>query len=148
MGRVTYLLRKTQNIGWVLALGEGHTDGGQTSALFHPITQSHWDKCFWSPSELGTGLIAGGDALPAPQHALLPFSRTLLKNSPPNLYERIRMVTDSLEEMLQSNQGPCGKHTACPMGQQKRDRACKDGEPGCHPPHQRSYGPGRMLWSH
>ncbi|NXC43563.1 CARL2 protein, partial [Penelope pileata] len=33
---------------------------------------------------------------------------TLLKNSPPNLYERIRMVTDSLEEMLQSNQGPCG----------------------------------------
>lgn len=118
------------------------------SALFHPITQSHWDKCFWSPSELGTGLIAGGDALPAPQHALLPFSRTLLKNSPPNLYERIRMVTDSLEEMLQSNQGPCGKHTACPMGQQKRDRACKDGEPGCHPPHQRSYGPGRMLWSH
>ncbi|NXK49419.1 CARL2 protein, partial [Chauna torquata] len=33
---------------------------------------------------------------------------TLLKNSPPNLYERIRRVTDSLEEMLQSNQGPCG----------------------------------------
>ncbi|OXB57249.1 hypothetical protein ASZ78_016424 [Callipepla squamata] len=33
---------------------------------------------------------------------------TLLKNSPPNLYERIRMVTDSLEEMLQSSQGPCG----------------------------------------
>lgn len=33
---------------------------------------------------------------------------TLLKNSPPNLYERIRMVTDSMEEMLQSNQGPCG----------------------------------------
>uniref|UniRef100_A0A8C4KB72 Capping protein regulator and myosin 1 linker 2 n=1 Tax=Dromaius novaehollandiae TaxID=8790 RepID=A0A8C4KB72_DRONO len=33
---------------------------------------------------------------------------TLLKNSPPNLYERIRRITDSLEEMLQSNQGPCG----------------------------------------
>ena len=27
------------------------------------------------------------------------------------------MVTDSMEEMLQSNQGPCGKHTARPMGQ-------------------------------
>ncbi|XP_009569535.2 capping protein, Arp2/3 and myosin-I linker protein 2 isoform X5 [Cuculus canorus] len=33
---------------------------------------------------------------------------TLLKNSPPNLYERIRQITDSLEEMLQSNPGPCG----------------------------------------
>ncbi|NXX98887.1 CARL2 protein, partial [Centropus bengalensis] len=33
---------------------------------------------------------------------------TLLKKSPPNLYERIRQVTDSLEEMLQSNPGPCG----------------------------------------
>ncbi|XP_068811663.1 capping protein, Arp2/3 and myosin-I linker protein 2 isoform X4 [Struthio camelus] len=33
---------------------------------------------------------------------------TLLKNSPPNLYERIRRIIDSLEEMLQSNQGPCG----------------------------------------
>ncbi|KAM6117910.1 LOW QUALITY PROTEIN: capping protein, Arp2/3 and myosin-I linker protein 2 [Pterocles gutturalis] len=33
---------------------------------------------------------------------------TLLKNSPPNLYERIRRITDSLEEMLQSNPGPCG----------------------------------------
>ncbi|XP_014802415.1 PREDICTED: leucine-rich repeat-containing protein 16C [Calidris pugnax] len=33
---------------------------------------------------------------------------TLLKNSPPNLYERIRQVTDSLEEMLQSSPGPCG----------------------------------------
>ncbi|XP_074958225.1 capping protein, Arp2/3 and myosin-I linker protein 2 [Phalacrocorax aristotelis] len=33
---------------------------------------------------------------------------TLLKNSPPNLYERIRRITDSLEEMLQSSLGPCG----------------------------------------
>ncbi|KAM9268865.1 LOW QUALITY PROTEIN: capping protein, Arp2/3 and myosin-I linker protein 2 [Cariama cristata] len=33
---------------------------------------------------------------------------TLLKNSPPNLYERIRQITDSLEEMLQSSPGPCG----------------------------------------
>ncbi|XP_061863544.1 capping protein, Arp2/3 and myosin-I linker protein 2 [Colius striatus] len=33
---------------------------------------------------------------------------TLLKNSPPNLYERIRQVTDSLEETLQSSPGPCG----------------------------------------
>ncbi|NWS72027.1 CARL2 protein, partial [Crotophaga sulcirostris] len=33
---------------------------------------------------------------------------TMLKNSPPNLYERIRQVTDSLEEMLQSSPGPCG----------------------------------------
>ncbi|XP_075289838.1 capping protein, Arp2/3 and myosin-I linker protein 2 [Opisthocomus hoazin] len=33
---------------------------------------------------------------------------TLLKNSPPNLYERIRLITDSLEEMLQSSPGPCG----------------------------------------
>ncbi|XP_042653361.1 capping protein, Arp2/3 and myosin-I linker protein 2 isoform X2 [Tyto alba] len=32
----------------------------------------------------------------------------LLKNSPPNLYERIRWITDSLEEMLQSSPGPCG----------------------------------------
>ncbi|XP_014736171.1 PREDICTED: leucine-rich repeat-containing protein 16C [Sturnus vulgaris] len=33
---------------------------------------------------------------------------TLLKNSPPNLYKRIQQITDSLEEMLQSNPGPCG----------------------------------------
>ncbi|NWH72122.1 CARL2 protein, partial [Piaya cayana] len=33
---------------------------------------------------------------------------TLLKNSPPNLYERIQQITDSLEEMLQSSPGPCG----------------------------------------
>ncbi|NXX17832.1 CARL2 protein, partial [Podargus strigoides] len=33
---------------------------------------------------------------------------TLLKNSPPNLYERIQRITDSLEEMLQSSPGPCG----------------------------------------
>ncbi|XP_010192106.1 PREDICTED: leucine-rich repeat-containing protein 16C-like, partial [Mesitornis unicolor] len=33
---------------------------------------------------------------------------TLLKKSPPNLYERIRWITDSLEEMLQSSPGPCG----------------------------------------
>ncbi|XP_009890705.1 PREDICTED: leucine-rich repeat-containing protein 16C, partial [Charadrius vociferus] len=33
---------------------------------------------------------------------------TLLKNSPPNLYERIRQITDSLEDMLQSSPGPCG----------------------------------------
>ncbi|NWR62425.1 CARL2 protein, partial [Bucorvus abyssinicus] len=33
---------------------------------------------------------------------------TLLKNSPPNLYEWIRQITDSLEEMLQSSPGPCG----------------------------------------
>ncbi|XP_019360847.1 PREDICTED: capping protein, Arp2/3 and myosin-I linker protein 3-like [Gavialis gangeticus] len=32
----------------------------------------------------------------------------LLKNSPPNLYQRIRKKIDSLEEMLQNNQGPCG----------------------------------------
>ncbi|NWU71373.1 CARL2 protein, partial [Pterocles burchelli] len=32
----------------------------------------------------------------------------LLKNSSPNLYERIRQIMDSLEEMLQSNPGPCG----------------------------------------
>ncbi|XP_031977727.1 capping protein, Arp2/3 and myosin-I linker protein 2 isoform X4 [Corvus moneduloides] len=33
---------------------------------------------------------------------------TLLKNCPPSLYERIQQITDSLEEMLQSNPGPCG----------------------------------------
>ncbi|NWT11134.1 CARL2 protein, partial [Vireo altiloquus] len=33
---------------------------------------------------------------------------TLLKNSPPSLYERIQQITDSLEQMLQSNPGPCG----------------------------------------
>ncbi|NXF35333.1 CARL2 protein, partial [Nyctibius bracteatus] len=33
---------------------------------------------------------------------------TLLKNSPPDLYERIQRITDSLEEMLQSSPGPCG----------------------------------------
>ncbi|XP_026712786.1 capping protein, Arp2/3 and myosin-I linker protein 2 [Athene cunicularia] len=33
---------------------------------------------------------------------------TLLKNSPPNLYERIQRITNSLEEMLQSSPGPCG----------------------------------------
>ncbi|XP_053843221.1 capping protein, Arp2/3 and myosin-I linker protein 2 isoform X3 [Vidua macroura] len=33
---------------------------------------------------------------------------TLLKNSPPSLYERIQQITNSLEEMLQSNPGPCG----------------------------------------
>ncbi|NXH83746.1 CARL2 protein, partial [Edolisoma coerulescens] len=33
---------------------------------------------------------------------------TLLKNSPPSLYERIQQITDSLEEMLQSSPGPCG----------------------------------------
>ncbi|NXE09201.1 CARL2 protein, partial [Lophotis ruficrista] len=33
---------------------------------------------------------------------------TLLKNSPPHLYERIRRITDPLEEMLQSSPGPCG----------------------------------------
>ncbi|NWW52635.1 CARL2 protein, partial [Pedionomus torquatus] len=33
---------------------------------------------------------------------------TLLKNTPPNLYERIRQITDSLEEMLQNSPGPCG----------------------------------------
>ncbi|NXH12439.1 CARL2 protein, partial [Bucco capensis] len=33
---------------------------------------------------------------------------TLLQNSAPNLYERIRHITDSLEEMLQSSPGPCG----------------------------------------
>ncbi|NWW04969.1 CARL2 protein, partial [Oreocharis arfaki] len=33
---------------------------------------------------------------------------TLLKNSPPSLYERIQQITDSLEEVLQSNPGPCG----------------------------------------
>ncbi|XP_065519533.1 capping protein, Arp2/3 and myosin-I linker protein 2 isoform X2 [Lathamus discolor] len=33
---------------------------------------------------------------------------TLLKSSPPNLYERIRRITDSLEEMLQSSPAPCG----------------------------------------
>ncbi|KAM8984696.1 capping protein, Arp2/3 and myosin-I linker protein 2 isoform 1-T1 [Ara ararauna] len=33
---------------------------------------------------------------------------TLLKNSPPNLYERIRRIADSLEEMLQSSPAPCG----------------------------------------
>ncbi|NXH63853.1 CARL2 protein, partial [Rhabdornis inornatus] len=33
---------------------------------------------------------------------------TLLKNCPPNLYKRIQQITDSLEEMLQSNPGPCG----------------------------------------
>ncbi|XP_074974351.1 capping protein, Arp2/3 and myosin-I linker protein 2 isoform X3 [Caretta caretta] len=32
----------------------------------------------------------------------------LLKNYPPSLFERIRRITDSLEEMLQNNQGPCG----------------------------------------
>ncbi|XP_068022698.1 capping protein, Arp2/3 and myosin-I linker protein 2 [Melanerpes formicivorus] len=34
--------------------------------------------------------------------------RTLLQKSPPNLYERLLQVTDSLEEMLQSSPGPCG----------------------------------------
>ncbi|KAM9374138.1 LOW QUALITY PROTEIN: capping protein, Arp2/3 and myosin-I linker protein 2 [Phaethornis superciliosus] len=33
---------------------------------------------------------------------------TLLRNSPPKLYERIQWITDSLEEMLQSSPGPCG----------------------------------------
>nr|XP_030137945.3 capping protein, Arp2/3 and myosin-I linker protein 2 isoform X1 [Taeniopygia guttata] len=33
---------------------------------------------------------------------------TLLKNCPPSLYERIQQITNSLEEMLQSNPGPCG----------------------------------------
>ncbi|KAJ7426403.1 Leucine-rich repeat-containing protein 16B [Willisornis vidua] len=33
---------------------------------------------------------------------------TLLKNCPPNLYERIQQIVDSLEEMLQSSPGPCG----------------------------------------
>ncbi|NXP76254.1 CARL2 protein, partial [Ramphastos sulfuratus] len=33
---------------------------------------------------------------------------TLLQKSPPNLYERLRQVTDSLEEMVQSSPGPCG----------------------------------------
>ncbi|KAM7010929.1 LOW QUALITY PROTEIN: capping protein, Arp2/3 and myosin-I linker protein 2 [Passerculus sandwichensis] len=33
---------------------------------------------------------------------------TLLKNCPPSLYERIQQITDSLEEVLQSNPGPCG----------------------------------------
>ncbi|KAM6057509.1 LOW QUALITY PROTEIN: capping protein, Arp2/3 and myosin-I linker protein 2 [Chlamydotis macqueenii] len=33
---------------------------------------------------------------------------TLLKKSPPHLYERIRQITDPLEEMLQSSPGPCG----------------------------------------
>ncbi|NXX40449.1 CARL2 protein, partial [Tricholaema leucomelas] len=33
---------------------------------------------------------------------------TLLQKSPPNLYERLRQMTDSLEEMLQSSPGPCG----------------------------------------
>ncbi|XP_038004241.1 capping protein, Arp2/3 and myosin-I linker protein 2 isoform X2 [Motacilla alba alba] len=33
---------------------------------------------------------------------------TLLKNSPPSLYERIQQITDSLEEVLQSSPGPCG----------------------------------------
>ncbi|XP_064242447.1 capping protein, Arp2/3 and myosin-I linker protein 2 [Passer domesticus] len=33
---------------------------------------------------------------------------TLLRNCPPSLYERIQQITDSLEEMLQSNRGPCG----------------------------------------
>ncbi|XP_017679681.1 PREDICTED: capping protein, Arp2/3 and myosin-I linker protein 2 [Lepidothrix coronata] len=33
---------------------------------------------------------------------------TLLKNSPPSLYERIQQILDSLEEMLQSSPGPCG----------------------------------------
>ncbi|NXM59173.1 CARL2 protein, partial [Illadopsis cleaveri] len=33
---------------------------------------------------------------------------TLLKNCPPSLYERIQQITDSLEETLQSNPGPCG----------------------------------------
>ncbi|XP_062477151.1 capping protein, Arp2/3 and myosin-I linker protein 2 isoform X1 [Pezoporus occidentalis] len=33
---------------------------------------------------------------------------TLLKNFPPNLYERIQWITDSLEEMLQSSPAPCG----------------------------------------
>ncbi|XP_067390497.1 capping protein, Arp2/3 and myosin-I linker protein 2 [Emydura macquarii macquarii] len=32
----------------------------------------------------------------------------LLKNYPPNLVKRIRRITDSLEEVLQNNQGPCG----------------------------------------
>ena len=53
----------------------------------------------------------GGDAL-LPAHRPAPLwslPRTLLKNSPPNLYERIRLITDSLEEMLQSSPGPCGE---------------------------------------
>ncbi|NXY46806.1 CARL2 protein, partial [Ceuthmochares aereus] len=33
---------------------------------------------------------------------------TMLKNSPPNLYERIQRITDSLEEMMQRSPGPCG----------------------------------------
>ncbi|RLW01244.1 hypothetical protein DV515_00008148 [Chloebia gouldiae] len=33
---------------------------------------------------------------------------TLLKNCPPSLFERIQQITNSLEEMLQSNPGPCG----------------------------------------
>ncbi|OWK61712.1 Leucine-rich repeat-containing protein 16C [Lonchura striata] len=33
---------------------------------------------------------------------------TLLRNCPPSLYERIQQITNSLEEMLQSNPGPCG----------------------------------------
>ncbi|XP_043351322.1 capping protein, Arp2/3 and myosin-I linker protein 2 isoform X2 [Dermochelys coriacea] len=32
----------------------------------------------------------------------------LLKNYPSSLFERIRRITNSLEEMLQNNQGPCG----------------------------------------
>uniref|UniRef100_A0A8B9SNZ2 Capping protein regulator and myosin 1 linker 2 n=1 Tax=Anas platyrhynchos TaxID=8839 RepID=A0A8B9SNZ2_ANAPL len=44
---------------------------------------------------------------------LLPLGRCS-RTQPPNLYERIRRVTDSLEEMLQSNQGPCGERTPNP----------------------------------
>ncbi|TFJ97848.1 prostate stem cell antigen-like [Platysternon megacephalum] len=32
----------------------------------------------------------------------------LLKKYPPSLFERIQRITDSLKEMLQKNQGPCG----------------------------------------
>nr|XP_042717299.1 capping protein, Arp2/3 and myosin-I linker protein 2 [Chrysemys picta bellii] len=36
------------------------------------------------------------------------FPGKLLKNYPPSLFERIQRITDSLKEMLQNNQGPCG----------------------------------------
>ncbi|XP_074917417.1 capping protein, Arp2/3 and myosin-I linker protein 2 isoform X2 [Chelonoidis abingdonii] len=32
----------------------------------------------------------------------------LLKNYPPSLFERIQRITDSVKEMVQNNQGPCG----------------------------------------
>lgn len=55
--------------------------------------------------------MKGGDALllAHPGTPLCSLPRTLLKNCPPSLYERIQQITDSLEEMLQSNPGPCGK---------------------------------------